>query len=298
MAKEPKTPTPFNPGFGPMGFFTALGSQVGAEAARQARKTSNPNARPVGNRSARKAQRRKELQQQQAQMGPLYEALGMMLQPATARRKTIGGQFERPEDVRDLAWLERNGPDRESVARRQQRLQAQGLSRPGVMEQAKADVELAKKNQEAWQTLFPKAPTQNQDEYLRTATPGVDVVFDPKYNQVNPRTGLVTNTGPFQRQMETPYGKGSASFLGEPQPMVRQPRPQQTTALPQVPQATPVSAQDLGFLSFLQGLSQPISEEQPQVNPAGAFSAPTTSWQDVFNAASNFVPAYSGAPTK
>lgn len=248
-------PKAFNPGFGPLGFFTAMKDPMLKLADKQARKTNNPNAQAVGKRSARKAAKRKEAKTQQEMMLPLYEAMGSLLEPATARRKTASGQFERPEDVRDLAWLEKNGPDRDRVALRQKSLQAQGLSRPGVMEQAKADVELAKKNQEAWQTLFPKAPTQNQDEYLRTPTPGVDVVFDPKYNQVNPRTGLVTNTGPFTRTIDSrlpgagpkegAYGYGSAMFGGMPQ---QQKQNAASSAAPKSNKEAPFTFMQKGFV--------------------------------------------------
>jgi len=48
----------------------------------------------------------------------------------------------------------------------------------------------------------------------------LDVLFDPKNDVTNPRTGLVTNDGPFTRSMPqnavNKYGSGSATFPGVP----------------------------------------------------------------------------------
>lgn len=196
------------------GIFGEQMLEMGNQAARMAKKKdgrTNPNAQAgkkgKNAKSNLAAIRQAELAMQQQQNNQDFLTKNVF-DPTGSKQKNRAARVE------GMDFFDKTGPDRQSVKDRQARVDGQGLNAPGVWEQGQQAVLDAKKAQ-GWLTpnTPPSAsPGPSMDQILRQNTPTMDVFNNPSNDVTNPRTGLVTNDGPFVRSRPNPYGSARAEF--------------------------------------------------------------------------------------
>jgi len=224
------------------------------------RRTTNPNSRPASRGKTAKSKRRRAMEaqnntanlanQQQMQKDQFQFLKDNIFDKSGATRRTMSGQIEQPQP-QGLDFFKTSGADRPEVIARKAALDAQGLNQPGVWEGAQAAVNRQKKVQ-GWadaNTPPPQAPPNvSQNQALRMSGGGVEVFDNPAFNQVNPRTGLTQNAGPFVRSVEIDPkyqagGQTGRAFFpgqGQPAPAKASPAP-----VPTKPAVSTGSVQDL-----------------------------------------------------
>lgn len=192
-------------------------------------RVTNPNAKKLGKGKTAKSKKRRmreaQMQMQQPQMSfgeqqQLQNDQFKFLQDnifgrTGATRRTIGGQLEQ-NVPQGMDFFKNTGPDRPEVAARQARLDSTSLNQPGVWNQAQQAVNDEKRAQGWSDPNTPPAPPPgpSMDQMLRRDNGAVGYFNDPAYDSINPRTGLVTNDGPFNLSRDTPYGPARSYFEG------------------------------------------------------------------------------------
>ena len=287
-------------------------------------RVTNPKAKKLGKGKTAKSKKRRmreaQMQMQQPQMTfaeqqQLQNDQFKFLQDnifgrTGATRRTIGGQLER--DVpQGMDFFKNTGPDRPEVAARQARLDSTSLNQPGVWNQAQQAVNDAKRAQGWSDPNTPPAPPPgpSMDQMLRRDNGAVGYFNDPAYNSINPRTGLVTNDGPFNLSRDTPYGPARSYFEGAKGNVSKEPAngpavnpgpvsnlfqggfqnynqavndalqktaPQNTVPYRPVNDAQAVFTPQTGLTP-----PSPMNEAPSAVNPAVPFGAPNITWGDI-----------------
>jgi hypothetical protein len=256
---------------------------------------TNPNAKPAKKgktaKSKKRRQREAELAMQQQMQADQFKFIQDNVFDRTgATRRDMSGQIER--DVpKGMDYFKNTGPNRPEVAERQNRLNNQGLKNPWFEANAREAVDLARRKQSE-PPLFPSPQnTMTEDQRLRQGGKGVEVFDNPLFSQSNPRTRLNTNTGPFVRSMDNPYGTARALFT--PQQSAQQPAagpvqslftPQQTAQAPA--QATSWDTNFMNNLSTLPLRRPPLiptaaPQAAPTSNPAAMAGVPSIQWSDL-----------------
>lgn len=223
--------------------------------AKPAKKGKNAKSNKAGKRAAEQAfQRQLQLDQQKFIQDNIFDRTG-------ATRRDISGQIER-NVPKGMDYFKNTGPDRPELATRQARLDNQGLKNPWFEANAREAVDLARRKQ-AEPPLFPGPQNQmTPEQQLRQGGNGVEVFDNPLFSQSNPRTGLNTNTGPFVRSMDNPYGTARALFTPT-QAQQPAPGPVQSLFTPQQT-AQPMPQAPSWDTSFINQLSQlPMQQPQP-----------------------------------
>jgi len=280
-------------------------------------RVTNPKAKKLGKGKTAKSKkrRRREAQMTFAEQQQLQNDQFKFLQDnifgrSGATRRTIGGQLER--DVpQGMDFFKNTGPDRQSVKDRQARLDSTSLNQPGVWNQAQQAVNDAKRAQGWSDPNTPPAPPPgpSMDQMLRRDNGAVGYFNDPAYDSINPRTGLVTNDGPFNLSRDTPYGPARSYFEGSKGNISKKPAngpavnpgpisnlfqggfqnynqavndalqktaPQNTVPYRPVNDAQAVFTPQTGLTP-----PSPMNEAPSMANPAAAFGVPSVSWGDI-----------------
>jgi hypothetical protein len=297
-------------------FLSALGPDIMSKAFSNTMPTgrvTNPNAKKLGKGKTAKSKRRRmreaQMQMQQPQMSfaeqqQLQNDQFKFLQDnifgrTGATRRTIGGQLE--QDVpQGMDFFKNTGPDRQSVKDRQARLDSTSLNQPGVWNQAQQAVNDTKRAQGWSDPNTPPAspPGPSMYQMLRRDNGAVGYFNDPAYNSINPRTGLVTNDGPFNLSRDTPYGSARSYFEGSKGNISKEPAtvgevtvgPVQQLFEPQQNMTPPspmwnMQPQQPSPFDVPQGQAQPQSQRPAYTLPPGSemLDAAQQWWQGLFN---------------
>lgn len=267
---------------------------------------TNPNSKPAKQgknaKSKKQMQREADLEmQRQMQLDQQKFLQENIFDRTGATRRDISGQIER-NVPKGMDYFKNTGPDRPELVDRQNRLNNQGLKNPWFEANAREAVDLARRKQSE-PSLFGTPQQPSQDQLLRQNTSTMDVFDNPANNQTNPRTGLVTNDGPFVRSRPNPYGTARALFEPQKQQPAQQPVPGPVQNLFQggfqnynqavndalqetAPQNTmpyrPINDAQAVFTPQA-GLTppSPMNEAPSAVNPAVLFGAPNITWGDI-----------------
>lgn len=244
---------------------------------------TNPNSRPTKQgknaKSSKAGKRAADRALQQQMQADQFKFLQENIFDRTgATRRDISGQIER-NVPKGMDYFKNTGPDRPELVDRQNRLNNQGLKNPWFEANAREAVDLARRKQSE-PSLFGTPQQPSLDQLLRQNTSTMDVFDNPANNQTNPRTGLVTNDGPFVRSRPNPYGTARAEFSGVPQGSTSVgPVQQLFTAQPQTQQ--PDWSQN--FMQYFSQLPQQTTQpqqqaQQPSADAFNIFGAPNFSW--------------------